>query len=97
MKDPWNEDWEYDGEDVRVIRGQIVARGPMSDEDGRLAAAAPAMARLLSKIRQTYVPDGDAAAEICCALDQAGAMALLPDWCRPDDPTLHKGDGKEGA
>jgi hypothetical protein len=48
MTKPWEETWEWNGEDVRDPVARVaVLRGPTSDEVGKLAAAAPEMARLL--------------------------------------------------
>jgi hypothetical protein len=78
-----NETWEPNHDSVYDPRGrQTIAFGPMADEDVALCAAAPDMARLLLKIRQTYVPDGDAVREIHDVLRKAGVFDALPDWCK---------------
>lgn len=91
---PWEETWmvfeankgfpafaaEVGPHEVRVFESHS------GDDDdiprAKLAAAAPEMARLLAKIRQTYVPDDAAAKEIIAVLEKAGALDALPDWAR---------------
>lgn len=85
----WDEEWEPRGEGVySQTCGSTVAYGPMNDDDQKLIAAAPAMARLLLSLEwagayttDTGGGDGEPMQPTCLTCEKERSHGHAPD-CR---------------